>query len=306
MKVLILKPRLDVTFKQGQVPKHRGSIAPIRVHWENFVNKKFKNHQILGDQVTVIEKPLWKFSNHIVEEYDCDLVYIPHKEHHNFPIHGLQYPRYYMQTVFPWLFTVNGHGWGAGMNVRVGDITIPHGPHYKELKAWADANNSKFNQPKSDPLTEKGYIFFPCQIPHDETIKHHSKVSVSEALKITAEWCKENGKTLIVKGHPVNPGSMAPLREIANKYDCVKWRDSYSVHDLIKNCEAVFCVNSGVGMEALIHLKPVFHFGEAEYSQAAIKVKNGNIQEAWDLPRYSEYHMKNWLETWVDFCYDTR
>ena len=38
-----------------------------------------------------------------------------------------------------------------------------------------------------------------------------------------------------------------------------------SIHQLIEPALAVFTVNSGVGSEALLHLKPVYLFGRADY-----------------------------------------
>jgi len=39
-----------------------------------------------------------------------------------------------------------------------------------------------------------------------------------------------------------------------------------SVHDLISGANAVFTVNSGVGLEALLHGRPVVVTGECDYS----------------------------------------
>jgi hypothetical protein len=51
------------------------------------------------------------------------------------------------------------------------------------LKSRINSNTSKFDQPnRVFPNTIKNYIFFPCQLPHDETIQYHSKVSVEDAL----------------------------------------------------------------------------------------------------------------------------
>ena len=42
-----------------------------------------------------------------------------------------------------------------------------------------------------------------------------------------------------------------------------------SVHSIIEGCEAVFTANSGTGFEALMHGKPVYISGLADYAYAA-------------------------------------
>ena len=44
------------------------------------------------------------------------------------------------------------------------------------------------------------------------------------------------------------------------------WSD-LSIHDLIAAAEIVVTVNSGVGMETVLHQKPVYAFGRANYSE---------------------------------------
>ena len=45
MKVAILFPRLDVTFKEGPVPQTRGEIPPIRIHWQNMGDRLLHAHR---------------------------------------------------------------------------------------------------------------------------------------------------------------------------------------------------------------------------------------------------------------------
>ena len=82
MSVIILKPRLDVTFKEGPVPDQRGPIQPIRQYWEAFVNTMLFQHKCDGDSVTVIERPLWQFSKdliqQLIEHYNANICYVPH------------------------------------------------------------------------------------------------------------------------------------------------------------------------------------------------------------------------------------
>ncbi len=310
-KVLILQPRLDVMFKKGPVPMERGPVIPIRVYWQKFVDAVKLEHLQRGDIVRAVELPNWQFSPDLVDMYKADLTYIPHKEKHNFDC-GDANVLYYMQMVIPHLFMVDPQGWCAGASNwpiapskgKVNRIAV------NTLRARIDSNESKFDQPKQTGAFPKGYIFFPCQIPHDETIKYHSDVSVADALLETIDFASGAGLNVIVKGHPVNRASCEPLRKITEKYSKVAhWVDDVSVHDLLSGCEAVFTINSGVGVEAILHNKPVFVFGRADYNDVAfnIKIDPESLQSAdrtWP-DRYKRIiYYDRWLDAYIKTCYD--
>jgi capsule polysaccharide export protein KpsC/LpsZ len=42
----------------------------------------------------------------------------------------------------------------------------------------------------------------------------------------------------------------------------------------LRDCAAVYTINSGVGFEALFYLKPVFTFGAVDYQSATFNIKN--------------------------------
>jgi hypothetical protein len=47
-----------------------------------------------------------------------------------------------------------------------------------------------------------------------------------------------------------------------------------SVHDAISRCEGVIVANSGVGFEALLHLKPVYSFARSEYMACTQQIES--------------------------------
>ena len=215
MKVCILKPRLDCMFKKGFVPDKVGPTPPHRQPFEDFVNKVVEEYSFRGDETWVVEKPLWQMSPDDVREIDADITFVPHKEHHNFPC-GDKKVLYYMQMVIPEYFSVNKRGWLAGATYA--PLDPKHGDEndkcFDTLSKRSADNKSKFDQPKRlyNNFPHRDYILFPCQIPHDETIKYHSKTSVEQALNCVMTYCEQTKTKLIVKGHPVNPGSMESLR----------------------------------------------------------------------------------------------
>jgi len=312
-KVLIFKPRLDIMFKKGPVPKERGSIEPIRMHWKRFVDKLASIEEEKGNIVKVLELPNWQFTPELVVTMKPDKVYIPHKQSHQFPVDKKYNPQYYMQMVFPWLFQIDPKGWGPDASVWPIQPEDSHVERFMELQERLNKGESKFPQPKMDgyngPNTfeHKGYVFFPCQIPHDETIRFHSDVSVAQALQCTIDFCESRGLELIIKGHPVNPGSMKELREIGKGY---LWADNVNINDLIANSAMVCMVNSGVGMEAILHSKPVCAYGRADYSAVVYDCSNLDtahnimdvaISSAPDLVRYHDF-----INTYVAKMFDSR
>ena len=158
MKVAILFPRLDVTFKEGPVPQTRGEIPPIRIHWQNMGDRLLHAHRSKGDQVQFIEKPLWQFTPEFAESLDADIIYIPHKSTDPFPIADICRAeiRYYMQTVFPWQFYIDEKGFAGGSSAYPFLIDknrdVPPGSFYSQMQARAALGESKFAQPASQKL----------------------------------------------------------------------------------------------------------------------------------------------------------
>jgi len=309
-KVAILFPRLDVMFKEGPVPEARGPIAPIRVHWQHVGDRILQAHRKKGDWVQYIEKPLWQFTPEFVESLEADIVYIPHKSTDTFPVKGKEI-RYYMQSVFPWQFYIDSKGFAGGASRYPfefdKDREIPPRSFYTEMMVRALLGESKFEQPPSKDLKiNTDYVLFLCQIPHDETIIYHSDVNVFDALKHTLMATKELNIPLIVKGHPVNPVSMYPLQTLCALHGHAYWVDNVNIHDLIPNAHAVVVVNSGTGMETLLHKRPVVTFGRCEYDCVSNKATADNIVDILRSPVFNEKEVRAFFESWYEWTYDTR
>lgn len=279
MKVTICLPRLDCPFKNlGPISEQRGPLPPIRVHWANFVQCLSNAHENKGDQVTVIEKPLWQFSLDYVEQLakDTDRLYMPHKQKVDFPAGENVY--YWAQTVFPEYFTIDQNGWGANLSylpLKIDDERAIFEEGYfnkvtsffEQCRSRIQRNISKFDQPALMDIKDRFDILFVCQIPHDETILYHSDVSVRDALQLVLDDAKQNHYRVLVKGHPVNPGSMSELIQLTKEYhyNATYVCTEISIHDALKVSNVVAMVNSGVGFEAMLHSKVIFTYGRSEY-----------------------------------------
>ena len=285
MRVLILKPRLDLPFKKFAAAISDTNLPEIRTYWEKFVNSLTKAYQEKGDTVFVVEAPRWQFSNGLVKRYQADVVYVPHTEEDRF--RGGKSCVYYMQSVFPELFTIDRRGWGGGADFAQIQQYLQPGAGgiddsiFEKYKKRIHTNQSKFAQPDNDVKMDFGkFIFVPLQLPHDETIKYHSNITVPEFVESLCRWSSRSLVPIVFKGHPANIQSMEPLVKIINKYPTsqshIKYVTDISIHKLIEASSAVYLINSGVGMEAMLHVKPIVSFGRSEYQNY---VHNGTIDD---------------------------
>lgn len=305
-RVLILRPRLDIPFKNFEqpIPEKEGSYAKIREPWNTFANNLGIHHMGKGDKVEVLKLPMWRFTTALIEnhKFEPELVYVPHRESHSFPIKKSIQAKYYMQSVIPSMFYCDTKGYAGGasfypMNIENGDLR--HGALvFNELQYRALQGISKFDDslpPREQWYSSEPYVAFMCQLPHDTTILYHSNITVQEALRRTCDATQKIGIKLVVKAHPINLESMRPLREIANKYEHVEWVENVNVHSVLKNATIVVCVNSGTGMEALFHMRPVYTFGKADYDVVTMK---GNLESAIEHPWYDHEKVLKFFSAW--------
>lgn len=312
-KVLLLAPRLDLQFKRNpnttQIPPKAEITDPLRVYWNTFFNRVEQEYASRPDVVfEKLELPMWEFDTKIVDKISPDIVFIPHKETHNFPVKSCD-AYYYMQTAFPWMFSLDRKGWAAGASVYPYSSIISKNNDYtvfNNLSSFGEKNQSKFNQPAFKNIElPKNYILFACQIPYDETIRYHSDVSVARALTYMCKATEELGIPLIVKSHPTAPyTSMTELKNIADQFSHVTWIEDVSIHQLIINSIGVAVVNSGVGSEALLHKKPVITFGRSEYDCVTNRANKNNIVEILQNLVYDEHRVVNFFDGWYNWCYD--
>ena len=308
MKVAIFKPRLDCMFKKGPVPDQVGPTPVERLPFQYFVDRVVEEYTFRGDETWVVEKPLWQMTPDEVKEINADITYIPHKEQHNFPCGDMKV-MYYMQMVIPEYFSVNKTGWLAGATYA--PLDPKHGDEYADsfdkLSKRSTNNQSKFKQPKRlfDKFPHRDYILFPCQLPHDETIRYHSDISVEQALNCVIEYCELTGTNLIVKGHPINRPSMESLKTLCGCSSVVKWCEDGSIFDYIEHSKLVCVVNSGTGFESILMNKPVVMFGRAEYDKVVNKANLTNFMDVIKRASYDKTQYRKFVNRWTNVMYNT-
>lgn len=146
-----------------------------------------------------------------------------------------------------------------------------------------NSNISKYHQPAQSPTDNlpNDYIFLPTQVEDDEVSKL-ADVEIYDLVKNSVEEIPKLGYELVIKRHPKCDSSrMSDLLDEVGEFEKVHIVD-YSVHDLIEESSAVVVVNSGVGFESLLHLKPVISFGHSDYHWAVARLNR--IQEIEKIP----------------------
>lgn len=321
VKKVILAPRLDIPFKKFSVVREKTVNEPIRSHWKKFIDQK------VGEGYYKVEAPRWMFNASIEKYFPNAQIVVPHVEQHNWG--GGRNTQFYMQTVFPWLFTVDPLGWAGGAQYIASfdpeaeyDATA-----YHKMQDYI-TKGSKFQHLQSKSTNwgtiDKGYyIIVPLQLPHDETIKYHSDFSVEEFVTRICEWVvnTEDAPEVVFKGHPVNLKSMQPLKEIVEKFkadgdqrvkDSLTYIEQGNFHELVEHSIGMFVLNGGSGQEAMLLEKPVVCFGRCDYAPAVIQGNIKNVDNAYNDMMFDDWNeRKNMYERWYDWyinqiCIDTR
>jgi tetratricopeptide (TPR) repeat protein len=138
----------------------------------------------------------------------------------------------------------------------------------QELRNTYIHNNvSKYSQNAERITFTDEYVFVALQIPTD-TVAALAEITGVELVRTVAEHYFGSSTKVRVKRHPYcNSMSVQKTLDSLSATGAIEMSDA-SVHDLIADAKAVFTVNSGVGLEALLHGRPVIVTGECDYSYA--------------------------------------
>jgi hypothetical protein len=138
-----------------------------------------------------------------------------------------------------------------------------------------DANHSKYAQGTSadpDPLPSR-YVFVAMQVRFD-TVQELARIPMLDMLDIVVRRFSGSPYRVVVKRHPRCTDVRVAKRLAQLSADGAIVLRNDSIHSLIAGAEAVITINSGVGSEAAIHMKPVYIFGAAEYAPIAHSISS--------------------------------
>jgi tetratricopeptide (TPR) repeat protein len=144
---------------------------------------------------------------------------------------------------------------------------------------YVERNVSKYEQPsENSPLPAK-FVFVPLQVSTD-IVADIAYLDGEALLSQVARYYEGSDTAVVVKRHPYCRSFRVQrlLMEMSERAQIVVCNNS--VHDLLARCERVFTVNSGVGLEALLHEKPVIAAGKCDYAYAVqIARTSGELDE---------------------------
>jgi capsule polysaccharide export protein KpsC/LpsZ len=272
-ETVILCPRVDLGFKLTSSLKKKVVLSrlkdKVRTYWL-FYPKVLKSVlEGAGEKVDIIVLPQWKVDENYINNLNYKKIYIAHKNNQQIKDNRAIF---YMQEVYPYFFTADKSGWGGGSSVRH-DLDFLSIENTKDFDVFNDyvveSKETKHIQFEGDSDFDYD-VFFPLQIPNDETIRYYSDFELKDVVEAVIKWSSCSGVKILFKTHPVNKDISyldLSLLDTSN----VRFTDTGNIHTYISKSKAVFVVNSGVGFEALTHYKPVVNFGDAAYDSVTFK-----------------------------------
>lgn len=299
-RVIVYVPRADLPWKRPSEPDLPqpavgDDVLDLRLHWKAFASRLAGVLERAGLKVDVLEVPAWEIEPKAVEKQAAALAFIPHRCYHDFEI-GSTPVIFYMQEYFRWMFVADPKGWSAASSKYPFDAAtkpVRMGGAYRDYRRRMRVGllKSKFAQVTRRsaghlrrsgdiPFWGKPYIFFPLQVPHDQSIQYFCDHAEMEVLVSLFGWAARRGVEVTVKPHPANMKSMEPFIRLAKETSNVRVSHA-NIEDLISNSSAVYTINSGVGFEAILHGKPIVTFGKVEYDCVSYRGDLRNLDAAW-------------------------
>lgn len=130
-------------------------------------------------------------------------------------------------------------------------------------------NVSKYAQldRKIKETLPKSFVFVALQVPGD-AVQALAYTTPFAMLEEVIDTCRLHDLKIVVKRHPQDKNAQLSrfLQRLESAGEVTV--ATGSIHNLIERSSAVCVLNSGVGAEALLHEKPVFVFGKADYMNA--------------------------------------
>ncbi len=204
----------------------------------------------------VIDLPSPSFSYHTISNSDMSL--------------------HFKETDRPSLFSFDRRGYAgwsefsetALARLEAQQIPLDDADRFFELEKQRviGGNLSKYRQADvtdAEELPDR-FIFVALQLIGD-AVSQLAYLNLFEMVDEVVETAAVHGLSVVVKRHPLctSPEVSQYLAELASR-GAIRQVFS-SIHAIIPKADAVCVVNSGVGAEALLHEKPVYVFGRADY-----------------------------------------
>jgi hypothetical protein len=145
----------------------------------------------------------------------------------------------------------------------------------RERVRLSEENRSKYDQRQrgTAALPSGPAVLVALQVADDNALRHRWVDMFELARRVVAGF-RSSGVTVIVKRHPKcrDPRTDALLRELGGESHVMV--SDASIHDLLEKVSAVYCVNSGLGAEALLYGVAVHVGGNVDYRHVCHEVRD--------------------------------
>ncbi|MGA1831526.1 hypothetical protein [Rhizobium wenxiniae] len=183
---------------------------------------------------------------------------------------------HFKETDRPSLFSLDSRGYAGWSDfsdisleqLRLTDVDQQHADAFfeDEKRSVIGGNLSKYRQASvsySENLPEN-FIFVALQLIGD-AVSQLAYLSLFEMVEEVVRTAEAKGLSVVIKRHPLctTPEVSRFLSKLVAEGRVIQVYSS--IHAIIPKALAVCVVNSGVGAEALLHEKPVYVFGRADY-----------------------------------------
>jgi len=222
------------------------------------------------------------FAVHAQKSYAPDFYPTEGEIHLTWHTRGLRENTFHVKDAeLPGLFYIDPYGYSgwAEMSCPETHSAIMKGATIAEIRRshralyarYVEQQESKYKQQKRNFRGRRPYVFFALQTVDDE-VMDLANIDMLDFLKWVGAVAKRNSLNLVVKRHPMcDSGRVSDLLKEMESEAHVCVTDA-SIHEIIPGAEAVLTVNSGVGLEALLHLKHVFVAGDASYQSCCHRI----------------------------------
>lgn len=272
-EICILVPRIDLGFKKDTSYSHKSILKrrndPVRIYWHYFGKILREAYQSRGIKCDLLVAPNWEFNEAFVKQLAYKSILVPHSTSAEIADKRCLF---YMQDIYHFLFTIDKSGWGASSSKYNSKEWIKNDIISESTKVFMnDIKKNKITKYAQNNIEIPEFeIFFPLQIPTDQTLKLHSKYTFEEIFKHIVSWAQKEKIRLFIKYHPFDKEPLFITKEDLACSNIIFCKEG-NVHDLIERAKVVFVANSGVGFEALLHNKPVINFADAFYDTVTHK-----------------------------------
>jgi hypothetical protein len=157
-------------------------------------------------------------------------------------------------------------------------------PHLFVRNYFREKARARVAQRFYEPLGDapRPFVYFPLHVVDDYKIKRVIPHCYDQAaiIELIAESLPQ-GVDLVLKEHPLSVGRNPPglLRRLSSRPEVRIVTPFTSSHELIRRAQAVAVISSTVGLEALLHGRPVLTCGQPFYAGYGITVDVDSFRE---------------------------